>query len=201
MYALAASAAGVGIVALAQLAEARIVYTRTHQVVGLYGQYDLDLNHDKIVDYILSNNSNCTVNCWQWLSLRPATLAGNAVISARSYVVAMAKGSRIGSGDHFRSVTGVDRMLLDVNGTQIFGSWYDVTNRYAGLKFNINGKTHYGWARMSVSGKAFRTVTATLTGYAYETIPNKAIIAGKTRGRDDNDAAPGTLGKLALGRK
>ena len=133
MYALAASAAGVGIVALAQLAEARIVYTRTHQVVGLYGQYDLDLNHDKIVDYILSNNSNCTVNCWQWLSLRPATLAGNAVISARSYVVAMAKGSRIGSGDHFRSVTGVDRMLLDVNGTQIFGSWYDVTNRYAGL--------------------------------------------------------------------
>jgi len=36
-------------------------------------------------------------------------------------------------------------------------------------------------------------IRATLTGYAYETIPNKPIIAGKTKG-------PATLERLALGR-
>jgi hypothetical protein len=33
-----------------------------------------------------------------------------------------------------------------------------------------------------------------ITGYAFETIPNKPIIAGKTRGKDD-----ATLGQLAQG--
>ena len=42
-------------------------------------------------------------------------------------------------------------------------------------------------------------ITATLTGYAYETIPNKPIIAGKTKVGDDR--ARTTLGRLALGRK
>jgi hypothetical protein len=62
-------------------------------------------------------------------------------------------------------------------------------------------------------------ITAVLTGYAYETIPNKPIITGKTKGPDDgsveqqNDPGPGaslispipetpqpaSLGMLALG--
>lgn len=52
----------------------------------------------------------------------------------------------------------------------------------------------------------------TLTGYAYETIPNKPIIAGKTKGRDDavaeESSAPplpnpesATLGALAAGAR
>jgi hypothetical protein len=36
---------------------------------------------------------------------------------------------------------------------------------------------------------------------AYETIPNKAIIAGKTKGPEDSAEQPATLGRLALGRK
>jgi hypothetical protein len=38
-----------------------------------------------------------------------------------------------------------------------------------------------------------------LSGYAYETIPNKAIIAGKTIGRDVITVQPGSLGHLAAG--
>jgi hypothetical protein len=94
------------------------------------------------------------------------------------------------------------------------GNWLNggkgVKNRYLGLKFKINGHFHFGWARLTVT--IVKTVlTATLTGYAYETIPNKSIIAGKTRGPDDasveasNKALtvltpiPATLGALALG--
>ena len=38
-----------------------------------------------------------------------------------------------------------------------------------------------------------------LTGYAYETIPNKLIITGKTKGPDVITAQPGSLGHLAQG--
>ena len=60
------------------------------------------------------------------------------------------------------------------------GNWLNVTNRYLGFSFKINGKTHYGWARMNVQIKGLRIV-GTLTGYAYETIPNKSIMAGRTQ--------------------
>jgi hypothetical protein len=82
-----------------------------------------------------------------------------------------------------------------------------VANRYLGLKFKIKGKTHYGWARLSVeASKRPYEITAVLTGYAYETIPGKPIIAGATRGPDDavqaasiNMPVPATLGALAMG--
>ena len=38
-----------------------------------------------------------------------------------------------------------------------------------------------------------------LTGYAYETIPNKPIIAGKTHGKGVVTIEPGSLGALAAG--
>jgi hypothetical protein len=93
--------------------------------------------------------------------------------------------------------------------TRTIGPWRNVTNRYLGLKFKINGKFHYGWARLSV--KAFKgqfKIVATLTGFAYETIPGKAITAGATKGPDDTEPAaslnsrtpePVTLGALARG--
>jgi hypothetical protein len=35
----------------------------------------------------------------------------------------------------------------------------------------------------------------------YETIPNKGIVAGKSKGPEDSVRQPATLGRLALGRK
>jgi len=42
-------------------------------------------------------------------------------------------------------------------------------------------------------------VSATLTGYAYETIPGKAIITGKTHGPDVITLQDASLGHLARG--
>jgi hypothetical protein len=90
------------------------------------------------------------------------------------------------------------------------GPWLNVDDRYLGLKFFIKGHVHYGWARFNVTAGDGK-ITSTLTGYAYETIPNKPIIAGKTKGLDDvsveeSKAAritpilePATLHLLALG--
>jgi hypothetical protein len=38
-----------------------------------------------------------------------------------------------------------------------------------------------------------------MTGYAYETMPGKAIVAGKTKGADVTTVYPATLGHLAAG--
>ena|ERR1700722_8758594 len=55
MYAIAAGAAGVGVLALVQPVESKIVYTPTHQVISpnppiVY----IDLNHDGINDFAIA---------------------------------------------------------------------------------------------------------------------------------------------------
>ena len=86
--------------------------------------------------------------------------------------------------------------LLSTSGSRWSGLWANhgkgFKHRYLGLKFYVNGKAHYGWARLTtdLDEKNF----AVMTGYAYETIPNKPIITGKTHG--GNEA---TLGRLAQG--
>jgi hypothetical protein len=90
-----------------------------------------------------------------------------------------------------------------------YGPWGKAQNqnRYLGLELLIKGKVHFGWARLSVSCQG-SVVFATLTGYAYETISGKSIIAGATKGPDDAEPTaalsshtpePVTLGALALG--
>ena len=79
------------------------------------------------------------------------------------------------------------------------GNWLNATNRYLGLKFTIHGKIHYGWARLSVQAQMPPAITAILTGYAYETVPNKPIIAGKTHGKDVITLQDASLGHLARG--
>src|ERR1700688_973850 len=63
-YALAASAAGVRVLALTQAAEARIVYTPTHQVIRTGHQYILDLNNDGAGDFEIGvASATCLTNC------------------------------------------------------------------------------------------------------------------------------------------
>jgi hypothetical protein len=59
------------------------------------------------------------------------------------------------------------------------GPWANVQNRYLGVTFQMDGATHYGWIRLTV-GSARRPLTATITGYAYETVAGQGIQAGQT---------------------
>jgi|HubBroStandDraft_6_1064221.scaffolds.fasta_scaffold142846_2 hypothetical protein len=209
-YALAASAAGVSLFALAQPSEAKIVYTPTHHVIHPNSSYSIDLNHDGINDFAIRNSLVSTGDfVHDDLYARP--FSGNGVegrggVNGAAY--ALARGALIGPKQPF----GAQLMLTYVYGFICLEDWCNATNRYLGLEFHVHGKLHYGWARLSVveiKGKG--EVTATLTGYAYETIPGKPIIAGRTKGPDEdrNDLEPtsltaptwkpATLGALALG--
>ena len=209
VYAFAAGAAGVGTLAIPPV-EAKIVYTPTHIVIqrGWPGMVLLDLNHDAIADFKFENWWNSgTSGPEGFLSILPARKGdGNAFLGYRTagqgsliYLAsALRAGARIGPKKLFLS----PKVMGWMSASSYWGQWKDVKDRYLGFRFAIKGTTHYGWARLNVNcDRKNLKITATLTGYAYETIPNKPIIAGKTEGVDDGVDQAATLGRLALGRK
>jgi hypothetical protein len=214
MYALAAGAAGVGMLTMAQTAAAKIVYTPAHINLGFDQVTPLDLNHDGIIDFKFyavygdsstGGENSLFVDPWQ---------RQNAIVDGSTGASALRPGARVGKGRAFVAanalMAGEAYRRFRTKHTSFFGPWANggkgVKNRYLGLKFFVKGKVHYGWARLNVSGGA----GGTLTGYAYETIPGKSIIAGQTKGPDDDAQPiaatqpspapkPATLGMLALG--
>jgi hypothetical protein len=227
MYALAASAAGVGLLALAHPAEAKIVYTPAKiPIVPNGGLVKLDLNHDGINDFQFSSTQGCGSGrpegelCWSILRVGPAQKSNRVRVEGwgggRLCAAARPKGIRIGPANEFQP--GYSRQIMAAfyggfTSTKGFQNcpWTQVKQAYLGLKFVIHGTIHFGWARINVSVRP-----NLITGYAYETTPNKPITTGKTTGADDQaneDFGPGasltsptpdtpqpaTLGMLALG--
>jgi hypothetical protein len=228
-YALAASAAGVGALALAQAAEAKIVYVPAYHVIGKNSSFRIDLNHDGIADLIVHNDQFVSKSRRSnFIGADPQAPSGGIMqtdtIMYFASFAALKRGARVGYGADFVLPQKGHGILVaqctSARGTNsappcygetynVLGDWRNVKNRYLGVKFLINGLlTHYGWVRLSVvvSRKPFKA-TAVLTGYAYETIPGKAIIAGATKGPDEAEPTalntptpePATLGMLALG--
>jgi hypothetical protein len=193
-YALTAAATGVASLALAPYASASVVYTPAQvNIVGPHAFYQLDLNHDGVVDFSLSNTVNITTDQFFW-QLLMGVPAGNSVVANFVYhgfpnsAHAMVAGSKIGPGATFyKSRAMLASVYYGGGGLNLEGKWVDVSDRYLGLKFQISGETHYGWARMNVQVNTTKlTVTSRITGYAYETTPNKPIAAGQTH----DDQAP-----------
>ena len=200
-YALAASAAGVSLLALAQPSEARIVYTPTHHVIKPGHHYDLDLNHDGNSDFAIRVMSSQTSSGLYGSSLRALPAGSNAVEGAiGGYAYALKRGASINPRQYpfLGSLMALARAGGRPRGILHAGQWMNVGNRYLGLEAKIGGKNHYGWARFNVWVQQL-SITATLTGYAYETIPGKPIIAGKTHGKDVITVEPASLGHLARG--
>jgi len=205
-YALAASAAGVSLVALAHPSEARIIYTRTHHVIGPGESYMLDLNRDGKTDFIIRNNNLASSLYYSWrkLSARPE-IRDNAISAIfntsnlRTLAYAFDRGARIGPYFRYFGAKVILASLISDrhNHEGGLGYWLGVKDHYLGLACNIHGKTHYGWARLSVDLSLPLQLAATVTGYAYETIPNKPILTGKTTGSDALEGA--SLGALAAG--
>jgi hypothetical protein len=211
-YANAASAAGVGILALSCPAAAEIVYTHVHQKLPFNKTFYLDLNHDGIADFGFNNTrwSDGDGSGSDFLTIFPAKSANRiwgdktASIFYRS-ASALAAGVRV---EHNREFTPGNKLMAHwttssgglkrASSRACKGPWKNVTDRYLGLKFIIKGETHYGWARLNVTCSDV-TVTATLTGYAYETVANQEITTGNTNGADDGRSTSATLGRLAQG--
>ena len=187
MYALAASAAGVGVIALAQPAEGKIVFTPAD--VPIVGTVNIDLNHDGLADFAIKQN------LYAGSYMAAHSLTKNRVWGAGRRASALPAGVRVGPNAakfgeapvcSFLSVTsGPCKSMLQCRNfsgsTFCRGPFADITTAFLGLKFYIKGEIHFGWARFKFSNPEL-----VLTGYAYETVPKKPIITGKKRETDDN---------------
>jgi len=189
-YGAALAAIGLGMLTL-PAAQARIIYTSANIVVSALTP--LDLNHDGNNDFFLYASGFRTTNGFGNDVWAVPLVTPNAFFEANppSYAAALHPGAQIGgkNGNGFDVYGGMAHSLFNsTNRTRTFkGPWANggkgVKNRYLGLRFVIKGKIHYGWARLNV----FLPGSAThLTGYAYETVPNKPIIAGKRHDADDH---------------
>ncbi len=210
MYALAASAAGVSILALAQPGEAEIIYTRAHDVRT---PFNLDLNGDGIIDFTVRSSASQSSN---FLRVA-AAYTGNGVVGGNSYAFALSVGAQIGPSANFLGSAVMAWGEAEGTGRsfewQCFGPWRNVKKRYLGLRFMISGELHYGWAELNETcHKAINS--AKLISYAYETIPDKSIAAGQKKEAPEDESwaepdqpappstrasTPATLGMLARG--
>ena len=223
-YARAAVAAGVGILALTHAADAKISYTQTNQKFGPDGSIAFDLNHDGINDFELDAFTSASGDSYGFarLSVRhsPNNAVWGEVISHRSFALDLHDNVRIGpKGQFFNNAGVLIALVFDGNNStngSFLGPWVGqpghrtVKDRYLGLRFLIKGKTHFGWARLKVTSAGFpKGIITTLSGYAYETVPNKSIGAGVTQDAANSEPNPASftaptpkpapLGLLALG--
>jgi hypothetical protein len=141
------------------------------------GLVRIDLNHDGIADFALSNtwkstSSEIFKNLWVQ-NLRPANeirawLSGYS--TSAWCAAALPRGTKVGPKGQFH--VGPLPMPDDGFRGPKFCPWLHVRHAYLGLKFVIKGKTHFGWVRVKLTlPPVYVPITATLTGYAYETNP------------------------------
>lgn len=232
-YSLTAAMAGVGMLALVAPAAGEVVVTRKMipLPVGTVAHPDpvgISLSNNGVNDISLQLNS---------LSGRPgrAIWMSNAnkndgVLMGGTwdaYAVALNRGAKIGpvpfGQEPFFLYAGLIEASASSENTpkyckgywgsnlerQFFGCG-EPKNKYLGVSFQRNGQTHYGWIRLTVTTTFDPNgprMTATVTGYAYETVANKPILAGTAGTAAAEVGAPreiqsrngASLGMLALG--
>jgi hypothetical protein len=210
-YAAAATAAGVGTMALVQPSHAEVVYTPTNQLIKLNTTLSLDLNNDGVTDFFIRNlyevcvetsaRKECSNFIDQSLQVTPAAL--NGVGAGPRWAPALPAGQKVGPGGRFAAVGTMEFCNTSLSrGPYSSGPWRNKKDRYLALAISIDGEMHYGWARLSVGMNKPCKVEAVLTGYAYETVAGKPILTGAT---SDNDKVAGeghsnlTIGAMALG--
>jgi hypothetical protein len=209
---MAAAAASVSLLALAQPAEGSVVITNVNIPITSKG-ISLDLNKDGITDFHLKFRSNPGASLLvSYLSVKG--VVGDAVMANGHYASALLRSAKIGPSAHFGGTSAksylMERKSCSGSGCFLEGDWGgNHPNRFVGVKFKISGAIHYGWIRVSItSNKTLGSVLkGTVTEYGYETIANKLVKAGlpSSTAAAPEDAGIGmveqrtSLGALALG--
>ncbi len=185
-YALAAGAAGVGLFTLTPAARADII------TGGPVFLYTFEIAH-------CFSNGHCFKELRNSLRFFGIESAPNGSLNLGPLAAGYRIGPHAGFGSAnvlwYRSTVTVPRYSSGCRCSMYKtyrtsgGPWLHNNNGgYLGVRFLINGSTHYGWVALSPGGYF-------ITGEAYESAANDPIRAGQTTETPE----PATLGLLALG--
>ena len=213
-YAIGAGAVATGLIPLAEPAQAEVVFVPTHVHLNSNQSFAIDIQGT--TEFTLTDKLYVLTGSFSTALLSVTAAASAAVVGRNQKAAAMKPGNVVGPAKPFQP----NKALLagafkDSQGSQasVFGPFAQTTQRYLGLKFVLNGDVHYGWVRFAAvlaDDNRPPSVRALMTGYAYETTPNKPIQVGQTsddpfasqlfpKGDNATQLQPATLGVLALG--
>lgn len=232
LYSLAAATASVSMLALAQPAQSEVVVTKKTIAIPVDEGVRISLANNGNDDFTFSliyglkfySRSSRTSSSF-YRSLRIGDgVDGRGVVGVveklfkfsgkdHPFASALVRGAKVGDSANFATSGGAGGDCIEASGSAVVGTlagkWgrKQKNQRYLGVRFLIDGETHYGWVRLTVITPQDGPMSATITGYAYETVANKPIFAG-TEGRPtaeahvpkniQNQAGP-SLGMLAFG--
>ena len=210
-YSLAAAAASVSMLALAQPAEGSVVITNVNIPITSKG-ISIDLNKDGVTDVHFKYFSDPGASNGSWY-FSVKGVVGNAIdASTKSEdALALARSAKIGPSAHFGN-TQANPLLMEAKycnyaGCKLYGDWgANQPNKFIGVKFKIKGAVHYGWIRVTITTNkvAGKPMKGTVTEYGYETVANKVVKAGLTsssvaQAHQQITPRSASLGALALG--
>jgi hypothetical protein len=211
-YALAAGAAGVGVLACSVPADAAPVCGNLSVKLLYVDTYAFNPAAQTVPPFNIAqtfeNISSLSNTFWNRGFFTPNSAGANVVLGPNRLPANLASGASIGPNGQFGK--GQSYGLLFTYGpnnggkqNHHRGNFNFNTLDFVGFKFSLAGKTHYGWVRMQVTlgiggGNTLATFTH-LQGYGYESTPDTAILAGSCTASTAQNGSPASLGALALG--
>ena len=165
-------------ISISSLLKSQIIYTDIIPDTVLianssspFHYYYMDINQDSIIDFKFAHFApslswlNAEIYCQYENSQDEAILTSGSVPIASNY------NSPIGasSGTWTNTVSGSSNSALFVpNG---------ITDKYLGLRIQLSGQWHYGWAKVDVPSDAS---SYTIKSFAFNSVANQSINAGDT---------------------
>ena len=193
LYALAAATAGVTMLALAEPATGEVVVTKKTihipiSIDGIQKRVPISVANNGVDNFSFVLSSTAGVRRTFVGFSAGSTGSDNQIIAGGNFygkALPLPRGTKISANP----TSGVFSWMPLIEATDTSaGSFYsrgywkgNQKNQYLGVRFKIDGQFHYGWIRLTVTSDVKLekpTLEASITGYAYETVPNKPILAG-----------------------
>ena len=218
-YCLAASAAGVAVIACSSPVEAAPVCTTTTISFLDTMSYALNPASQKVAPFNVVQTYNNVSSHSHSVELRgfftPNTPSANTVLNANGFPADLPAGAVIGPNAHFGKGNSYGEFFQFQYFQGVTGPFASGQPGYAGFEFSQAGQTHYGWIRMRVVQKQRYYPFLLVSEYGYESAANTALAAGNcgTSASSNESSSPSesilatkenraitpTLGALALG--
>jgi hypothetical protein len=221
-YCLAASAAGVTVLACSSPVDAAPVCTTTTISFRDTMSYPLNPASQKVAPFNVVQTYNNVSSLSHYVGLRgfftPNIPSANTVLDANGFPADLPAGAVIGPDANFGKGNSYGEFFQFQYFQGVTGPFASGQPGYAGFEFSQAGQTHYGWIRMRVVQKQRYYPFLLVSEYGYESTPNTAIAAGscatsassiepgpepqpqaaRSAEKNKSGAAP-SLGLLALG--
>lgn len=152
------------------VSDAAIVYTDPGDTSSMQN-VSIDFNGDSTVDLLIKAGAQSGIAASDVKVPTGDVMGPNSIGDCSNHY-----GAAYGSGVTIGSAGIWDGNPSNVLMYSAQGPWANASQKFLGVKFSIGGNVHYGWVRMSCT--AAPEYRFTLHDYAYEDVPNTAILTG-----------------------